>query len=131
MRVSASGFVTSANAVLAGDNITGIQVCAGNSYCDPALGSQYSGTVNELLPFDGSIRIGVSINVYDGVGDAFIDPVITVADGYTIEFNADIGNSLAGDPPVGPTNVPEPASLALMLAGVLGLGITRRTIRPS
>lgn len=125
MNVSASGFVTSANAVLTGYNIPAIMVCAGNSYCDPAsLGSSFSGTVDELLPFDGYIQMGVGVNVYNGVGDAFIDPVITVPLGYTIAFSAGIGNS-----PADPTGVPEPASLALMLAGTIGLTVARRRTR--
>lgn len=125
LRVSASGFVTTANATLAGDNITPIIVCAGNSNCDPALGSYFSGTVNELLPFDGSIRMGLSINVYNGVGDAFIDPVLTVPTGYGIAFSNGIGNSAPQVDP-GPTRVPEPESFLLVALGLAALATSRR-----
>ena len=125
LRVSASGFVTTANATLAGDNIPAIIVCAGNSLCDPALGSYFSGTVNELLPFDGSIRMGVSINVFNGVGDAFIDPVFAVPTGYSIAFSNGIGNSAPLVDP-GPTRIPEPESFLLVALGLTALAASRR-----
>lgn len=55
-------------------------------------------------------------------GDAFIDPVISLPDGYSIEFSSGVGNSFA--PAV--RAVPEPATIGLIFVGFVGFAKSRR-----
>lgn len=91
-----------------------INVCASSSPVDcGAYASAFSATSSGSLPVDGEITLSA---VLDGnTLAAFVDPVITLPNGYTIAFSAGIGNTAV-------TSVPEPSTWTMMLAGLAGLG---------
>jgi hypothetical protein len=102
--------------------------------CTP-LDVQPSFSIATPMSLISNTVFGISMDLYvsvtilqlvDGVFSAsgFIDPIITIdpafalADQFTIEFSPGVGNS--------PLSVPEPASLAIILAGLAGLAAAMR-----
>jgi len=72
-------------------------------------------SITDPLPTAKLIEQGLSLNFYYSVFDA---------DGNSVEFKAP-GGLIASLTQV-PTSVPEPSTLALFAAGVLGLALRRR-----
>jgi hypothetical protein len=107
---------------------TGIFVQTTNDYS--AESSSYSidyksAPITLNIDQEYTVEEGVNVNAIAGAGVAtgyaYVDPMISVPSGYTVETSAGVGNSLAP--------VPEPSAWATTLAGFAGLGYVRYRTR--
>jgi hypothetical protein len=100
---------------------TGVYVQRTNDYAQQS--SSYSFDYNEPFTFtigqQYEVEEGVSVNAIAGagiaIGNAFVDPMISVPVGYTLDMSPGIGNSLVP--------VPEPSTWAMLIIGLAGLSL--------
>jgi hypothetical protein len=122
MQIATSGsVVTLAFATLSGSDIADTQVaCLNIPDCVYEGGYGLALTLTEHISFHGWFALTVLLDVYSGSASAFVDPVLTLPEGYTIVLSDGIGNGATA------RAVSEPGSLGLLVLGLLGFAGSRR-----